>query len=269
MARWSPFKEGLVLAVNNWRLWSLQFFGNALIFLAFVWWLRLPDAHWWQLFFGLLLIVVAAMSALVLHGGTLNYFEDAHQDRGAYIRSGVKKAFKHLPALLVWALVLFTLEWLLAQLDQYDSRVAGYLRSEFPAWLRRIISEPALNNIYSGLIWLVRWVILPGLLLPFALSCAGKGFRGFLAFGNWLRVTRRLGYWIALVIVALLGVVCIGALMGWRLDPKTATLPAEQTSLAFRLLFAYLLGIFSWLLAGSILGRNMALGSGQSGTQPL
>jgi hypothetical protein len=268
MARWSPFKDALILAIRNWRLWLLQFFGNLLIFLSVVWWLRLPDAHWWQLLFGLLLIVITAAAALVLHGGTLNYFKGAHQDPSARIRSALKNAVKHLPALLVWALVLFALEWLVSQLDQYDSRVAGFLRSEFPAWLRKIISEPALNNIYSSLIWLLRWVVLPGLLLPFALSCAAKGFRGFLAFGNWVWVLRSLGYWIALIVGALLGVVCIGAIMGWKLDPKTATLSAEETSLAFRLLFGYLLGIFSWLLAGSMLGRKMALGSGQSGTQP-
>lgn len=266
---WVSFKDALVLAVTDWRLWILQFFGNALIFLAFVWWLRLPDAHWWQLFFGLVLIVVAAGAALALQGGTLSYLADAHRDRGARIRASLKTALKHLPALLLWTLVFVALEVLVGKLDQYDGRVAGFLRSEFPAWLRRIISQPALDDTYSGIVWLLRWVALPGLFLPFALSCACKGFRGFVAFGDWGRVVRSLAYWITLIVATLVGVLCVARIMGWPLDPKTATLAGEETSLVFRLLFAYLLGIFSWLLAGSMLGRKMVMVSGQSGTQPL
>jgi hypothetical protein len=269
MARWSPLKDTTVLAVTNWRLWLLQLFGNFVIFLAFIWWLRLPDAHWWQVFFGVVLAALTAAAALVLHGGTLDYFHSAHQDRTTKLPPSLRRAFQHLPALVLWALIFFFLRWLIGKLDQYEVSLPGYLRSEFPAWLRRMISEPALESIYTSLLWLLRWVVLPGLLLPLALSCAGKGFRGFIAFGDWKRALRSLAFWLTLIVAAVLGVYCVEAIMGWRLDPKTATLAAEKTSLAFRLFFAYLLGIFSWLLAGSMLGRKVAGSSGQSGAQPL
>lgn len=267
MARWSSLTDALVLAVRNWRLWLLQWFGNAVIFLCFIGWLRLPDAHWWQVFFGLVLAVLAAAAALVLHGGTLNYFHDVHQDRTARLLPAFRKAVRHLPALIVWALIFFSLRWLIGQLDQYDTSFPGYLRSEFPAWLRRMISEPALDNVYSLLVWLLEWVALPGLLLPLGLSCAGQGFRGFIAFAEWVRPLRSLVYWLVLIVAAVLGVYCVGVIMGWRLDPKTATLAGEETSLVFRLLFAYLLGIFAWLLTGSMLGRIVVGSGGQSRTQ--
>jgi hypothetical protein len=273
MARWSslrvPFKDALVLAVRNWQLWILQVVGNAVIFLAFIWWLRPHEASWWQLLYSSSAIVLTAAAALVLQGGTLNYFEDAHRDATARLLLALKSALRHLPALLLWALVFFAIEGLIGKLDQYDGRVAGFLRSEFPAWLRRIISEPALDNTYSGLMWALRWIVLPGLLLPFAMSCAGKGFRGFVAFDGWWRVVRSFAYWVTLIVAAVLGVLCVTRIMGWLLDPKTATLAGEETSLVFRLFFAYLLGIFSWLLAGSMLGRKMVLVNGQAGTQPL
>lgn len=269
MARWIPVKDALFLAVGNWRLWLLQFAGNAVLFLAFIWWLRPHEANWWELLYSSLAILLIAMAALVLHGGTLNYFAGAHRDRATEIPSSLRKAFQHIPALIVWTLIFFTLYWLTGKLDQYAVTLPGYLRSEFPAWLRRSISEPALDNIYSGALWLLQWVILPGLLLPFALASAANGFRGLIAFGDWKKAVRSLGYWITLIVAVGIGVGCVEAIMSWRLDPKTATLSAEKTSLAFRLLFAYLVGIFSWLLAGSILGRKMAGSGGQSGAQPL
>ncbi len=268
MARWSSLKETLVVSVRSWRLWLLQFLANAALVLVFVWWLHISEAHWWNLLFSLLLIFLIVAVALALHGGTLIYFQSAHRDRAALLRPAFRRAFTHLPAIFVWALFFFFLRYWIGRLDDYTYTLPGYLRSEFPAWLRRMISEPRLDSIYSGLVSLLRWVILPGLLLPFALFSADRGFRGLIAFRDGRRTLRSLGYWITLVVAAILGVWCVEAIMGWTLDPKTATLPAEETSLAFRLLFAYLLGIFAWLLTCSVLGRHVARSVGQSGAQP-
>jgi hypothetical protein len=64
-----------------------------------------------------------------------------------------------------------------------------------------------------------------------------------------------------------IGVYCTGKIMDWKLDPNTATVSGEKISLAFRSVFAYVLAIFSWLLACSALGRA-SLSSGQTGDQP-
>jgi len=269
MVRWSALKDALILAVSSWRLWLVQFLGNVVIFLIFVWWLRTPDAHWWQLLFGFLLIVFGVAATLVLHGGTLDFFQIAHQGKEGTLATAFSKAVRHLPALVLWAVIFVVLQLLLGKLDQYAISLPGFLRSEFPAWLRRMISEPRLDSMYSGLIWLLRWVILPGLLLPFALFCADQGFRGFTALRDWWRVQRSLGYWVVLLVAAVFAVLSVQALMSWRLDPRTATLTAEQISLFFRLLLAYLLGIFSWLLVCSVLGRKTARDAGESGAQPV
>lgn len=265
MARWSWLKETLVVSVSNWRLWLLQFVANATVFLGFVWWLHISEAHWWNLLFSFLLIVVIVAAALLVHGGTLNYFQSAHLDRAAHLRPALGKALTHLSAIFVWALVFFFLRYCVGLLDDYEVTFPGFLRSEFPAWLRRMVSEPGLDSIYSGFVSLLRWVVLPGLLLPFALFSADRGFRGLIALREWRRTLRSLGYWITLVVAAILGVWCVEAIMGWKPDPKTSTLAGEQTSLAFRLLFAYLLGIFCWLLTCSVLGRSVLRSSGQAG----
>jgi hypothetical protein len=255
MARLSSLKEALVLSVKNWRLWLLQFLGNAAIFLAFLWWLRLPVANWWHVVLHLLIVPIIA-AALVLHGGTLNYFQSAHEDKIAPLLPAFKKALRHVAAIALWALIFFALRALIGGLGKYELSFPGYLRSEFPAWLRRIIGAPTLINVYIGSIFLLRWVVLPGLLLPFALFCSDKGFRGFISFGDWRRILRSLAYWIVLVITAIVGFSCVYVVANWKLAPETATLHGEEVSLFFRLLLAYLLSLFSWLLVCSMLGRT-------------
>jgi hypothetical protein len=266
MARWITFKEASALACKSWRLWLLHLFGNGAIFLTFVWWLRISEAHWWSLLLGLVLLAVAGAAALVLHGGTLNYFQSAHEDKSAKLPPAFRQAFKHVAALLVWALVFFLVRAVIGLLDDYTSTIPGYLRSEFPAWLRRMISERRLDSIYSDCVWILRWIVLPGLLLPFALSAAGRGFRGLIALEEWRRTLVSLVYWITLVVASVIGVYCVNGIMGWKLNPETASLRAEQISLAVRLFFASLLGIVAWLLTCSVVGR-LRVGR-QSGAQP-
>ncbi|HLW53738.1 MAG TPA: hypothetical protein VKW06_12940 [Candidatus Angelobacter sp.] len=269
MARWKSLKDTLLLAVTTWRLWLLHFVANAVFFLLFIWWLRPHEASGWQLFYSSLVILLTAAATLVLHAGTLDFFQIAHQRKESNMPAAFRRAWRHLPAIAVWALVFFFLQMLLGKLDQYSVTLPGFLRSEFPAWLRRMISEPRLDSMYSGLLWLLHWLILPALLLPLALFSADRGFRGLIAVRDCWRTLRSLVYWIVLLVAALIGVSATQAIMGWKLDPRTATLSAEETSLVFRLLFAYLLRIFSWLLACSALGRNTADTAGESAAQPV
>ena len=269
MASLVALKDTLLLAVTSWRLWTLQFVGNVVLFLIFIWFLRTPDAHWWQVLFGFLLLVVTVLGALVLHGGTLDFFQIAHEGKQGTIGTAFTKAVRHLPALLLWAVIFFAFQWLVGKLDRYNTSLPGYLRSEFPAWLRRWISEPAFVSLYTDIVWLLRWVVLPGLLLPFAVFSVDQGFGAFLNSRGWRKTVRSLIYWMVLLVAALIGVALVRVIMHWLPDPRTATLQQEQTSLVFRLLLAYILGIFSWLLACSMLGRRTANVAVEPGAQPV
>jgi len=264
MARLSSLRDALSLSLKSWRLWLIQFAGNAVIFALFFGWLQVSEAHWWQLLFQALLILVIVAAVLVLHGGTLVYFKSAHEDRTAQLMPAFRQALKHIFALAVCVFMVH-IPWALSgHLYNYETSFPGYLRSGFPAWLRRMISEPALDHTYIFLLVLLHWVILPGLLLPFLLFCADRGFRGFVAFRDWAKTVRSLAYWIALIVAAVVGIYFVGVVMGWRLDPKTATFRGEEVSFVFRQLLAYLLALFSWLLVASALGRARR-GAGQTG----
>jgi hypothetical protein len=255
MARWSSLRDALTLSLKSWQLWLVQFAGNAIIIALFLGWLQVPEAHWWQLLFQALLILALIAAVLVLHGGTLAYFQSAHENRTAQLVPAFQTALKHVLALAVCVFLLhFAWGWS-GHLYNFQTSFPGYLRSEFPAWLRRMISEPALDNTYTFLLFVLRWVILPGLLLPFLLFCAEKGFRGLIAFRDWGKTVRNLAYWVALIVAAIVGVYFVEVVMGWRLDPTTSTFRGEQASFVMRQLLAYLLALFSWLFVASMLGR--------------
>lgn len=263
MARWSSLRDAVVLSLKNWRLWLVQLAGNAIIVALFVGWLRVPEAHSWQLVFQALLILAIVAAVLVLHGGTLVYFKSAHENRAAQLTPAFRQALKHIFALAVCVFIVHIPLALSGHLYHYQTSFPGYLRSGFPAWLRRMISEPTLDHTYTFLLFLLRWVILPGLLLPFLLFCADRGFRGLVAFRDWAKTVRSLAYWIALIVAAVVGVYLVEAVMGWRPGSKPGTFRGEQVSFVLRQLLAYVLALFSWLFVASTLGR--ARGPGQPG----
>ena len=255
MTYWQSLRESFVSGFRHPYPWLLQFVGNAIILVSFAGWLNIGEAHWYQLFFTAVLGLILIVATLTLHGGTANYYATVQQEKTTTLRPAFITALRHLPALLIWAAVFLYVRHLSGKLDDYQYAFPGWLRSEFPAWLRRIISEPAMDNAYECFVGLMRWVIVPGLFLPLGLLCAENGFRGFAKFRPWLRTLLNWAWWTVLVIASLLGVYCVDKLLHWTLNPKTATLGGEKTWLAFRMFVAYLVAIYSWLLVCSMLPR--------------
>ena len=247
MKLWKSLSATFVATFRHPLLWLLQFAGNVVIYLIFILWLHIPDAAWWQLLFQAVIVLALLVGALLLHGGTLNYYLDIWDDPKAGLGIAFKKALKHMLAFLVSVAVFAVLFYLARKLNEYQYELPGYLRSEFPAWLRRMISEPAIDNLYGGFVFIVRWIVVPALALPLCLLCVTLGFGGFLRFRVWWRTVRSLAFWIVLTLAAVIGIYCTGKILDWKLDPKTATLGGEKVWLGFRLLVIYLLALFSWL----------------------
>ncbi len=233
----------------------MQFFGNAAILVTFGLWLHIPESYWWQLFFQAVIALVLVVAALLLHAGTLNYYADIFENEKAPLAAAFRKALRHLPAFAVWAVIFYFLFQFADKLDDYQYSFPGYLRSEFPAWLRRLLSENAVDNIYIGSVFVMRWILLPGALLPLGLLCAGLGFKGFVRFRAWGRSLANVAYWIVLVAAALIGVYCFGKILDWRLHPDGPAVAKEEIWLAFRMFVAYLLALFSWFWVCAMLAR--------------
>src|SRR5947209_5662957 len=255
MSLWNSLRETLIATLRHRRLWLVQFFGNLLLMLWFVGFLRFPDASAWQVVMSGLMIVILIVAVAVLQGGALNYCLEAERNKTSALKPPFWNALKHVVPIVIVMVLFYFLRGLIDHLDDYQYSFPGYMRSEFPAWLRRIISEPAVRNTYGALVTFLRWIVLPGLFLPLVLLVADRNFRGFLQFRIWLRMLHNFSWWIVLVIAWFLGVYCTTYLLNWMLDPKTASLHGEEIWLALRLLLAYLLMLFSWLWTCVMLAR--------------
>lgn len=258
MTIWNSLRLTFISALHHPRLWLLQFLGTSVILVIAAFWLHIPDSYWWQLLSQFVIVFLLIMGALVLEGGTLNFYRDEVEDPKTSLAAAFKKAarLRHLIAFALWAAIFYLVLHFVDKLDDYQYEFPGYLRSEFPAWLRRFMTENAVGNLYEGLVGFLRWVVVPGLLLPVGLLCANIGLRGFTKFRSWGRSLGSVAYWIGLLLAALIGVYCTDKILDWRLQPNGPAVTKEGIWLAFRLLLVSLLALFSWFWVCALLARS-------------
>ena len=256
---------------GNARLWLLQFFANIILFALFAEWLRISVSSTVNLIFNFLLIVILLAAVLMLHAGTLNQFADRSLSKSSPLWPSFQRALRHFAAVGVCIAVIVVLWLAVNAFETLQPNLPPYIRSMLPVFLRRHIALPALDDVFSALVFVLRWIVAPGLVLPLLLQAADRGFRGFgrEGFAAWRRGLCSWTYWLVLVAAALLGVMATQALMAWTPDFRTSTFGSEAASLAVRLTCAYLLGLFSWMLTCSSVGHHAAAGnSGDVGGNP-
>ena len=257
----SRFEEPrLVLAgsFRSGRLWLLQFLVNPILAGLFAAWLLIPEAKLWQLGSSVLLAVLIVAAAVLLHAGTLNYFSDQSREQPAAIRTAFERALRHFAAIVVCAIVFYLVWTLAGGLAGYQETFPTYVRSTLPAFIREHIPAVVLAGFFDVLVFLLQWVAVPGLFLPLILRAADQGFRGFGRAGwkTWKTTTASLHYWLVLAVAALLGVFGSNTLLGWRPSSESPTFAAETANLALRMLLAYGLGLFSWMVVCSLIGSR-------------
>jgi len=260
-----PLRDSIALVLRTPRLWALQLAGNVVILLLYAGWLRLPEAHWWDLLLNLIILLLAVAAALVLHGGTLNYFSEAHADRSALLTPNFNNALKHFLAIAIWALIFIFVCSETDKLGDYSYSLPGYVRSELPSWLRKYTTDAAFTGIYNFIAGFLLWIVMPGLLLPGALLAANQGIRGLIRLGEWRGMLRHVSYWVVLMLAIIPAGIVMMVLLDWKMNPDTATLRGEEVSLILRLTACYVIALFSWLWVSSMVGRTYLLGGKKEG----
>lgn len=253
--RWDSLRQVFVPSFGNFRVWLLQLFGSAVILLAIAGFLRTGETFF-QLVLGCLLVLVAVVGWMTLDGGTFNYYLDQQRNQTSLLKPPFIRALKHILPLIIVAAIFFLLRHWLEHLDDYHYSFPGYLRSELPAWLRRLISEARIQNLYDLFLFFLNWIVVPVLLLPLASLCADKGFRGLIALRVWAEMFLNRLFWGVVILASVLGVVIPLALKDWKLDPKTATLTGEEFFLAFRIAIATILILSAWLMVSFTLSHT-------------
>jgi hypothetical protein len=257
MSRLSRLPAMLPSGLKDWRLWLLQAVANPLLFALFIGWLLIPERRGWHLGASLVSMLFLAAAALLVHAGALAYFAESEEAAPVVLRATYRRALQNLAAFALCAAIMYLVWRSTDRLDAYQSSLPAYLRS-MPAMMRRHISRAEVIGAHAALIFLVRWIIWPGLLLPFAAAVALSGFRGLGQgrLATW-RAIRSGWYWLTIAITAVAGVLLTSSLVDWRPLVRGASISAESASMAIRLFAAYLIGLTSWLATCSMVGKRL------------
>jgi hypothetical protein len=242
---------------ENKRLWLIQFFANPILCVMYAAWLLIPEARTWELTVNAVLALVIVVLAVVLHAGTLNYFCGLSRGEAAELTPAFSRALRNIIAVAVWIVVFYLALRLWGRLDQYQDSMCTYFRSMLPAFLRRHITLRAVIRIFEIKMFILRWIVTPGILLPLAAQAADRGFGGFGKSG-WAALksaVKSIRYWATIILAAVVGVHVSSHLLNWHSHSQNSTFAGETTSLVLRFLLAYLLGLFSWMLVCSAVGR--------------
>ncbi len=262
------FSDSFKAVWRNKRLWLLHFLVNAAILTGAVLWLKIPDASAWQLLFATVAALVLVAVALWLHAGTFAYFLAAQGTGEGSLSTGFKTGRRHLFAFVLWSAifaVLICLTLHLAGKATDTDAFASWLRSIMPAFLRRSISLDTVDSVVNWAINLVLYVLIPALLLPFAVQFAGHGFS---AFGStlkaWRQTVGRFSYWAWFCVLALLGIYLPSLIAHWV--PEFSSLILENLSMTVRFALAFAFAVTAWLMLTSMLGRlGATAGTGGEG----
>ena len=221
-------------AARGWIL--AQFVGIPLIALAGIGWTRLPDKHWWQVAFSLLLPLLLLALTLVLNAGTVRSMMRESELRASLFWGAL--------SLLVWIAVA----WLLwALLDRWDDKIylwASFLNSKTTAWLRgRIFTYQHISLWLTRIEWFLRWIVIPSLLIPLGAVSAVRAWR--FRWVSTLHVIHNWRWFLAVIFFALLGVALPSHFFT---GTPHGTLNAQIWAAALKLIGAYLLVFLSWIM---------------------
>jgi hypothetical protein len=232
----SLLRELYARLVQSRRWVAIQFGLTLLLVLIGMAWTRIPEKHLWQVTLSLLLSLLLAISALELQTGTMRSFAD---DDGKRVKL-VWGAFSLLVWLAICALAWALLNWCDDQVPQW----AGYLNSKAPSHLRaRLFTY---EHIYLWILdvdWVIRWVVIPAKLIPFATASAQWGLR--LPWRRVFQMLRNWRWWLGVVLAALVGQQLPSHF--FTSEPR-GTVSAQVWHVTLKLVATYILSISSWVL---------------------
>ena len=225
------------------RVWALlQFAGLALLIAFGLLWTRIPEKQAGQVLLTLVLPLLIAAAFLWLQAGTIrSMLRPFDADR----TDPEVSFFWGSATLLVWIAIGWLLWNVIDRFDDHIYNVAGYLNARFDPHSRSHFATYEHFSSWLGKAsWVLRWVIVPGLLLPLGCSAA-YGFRRLL-WKRSFRVWIDWRWWSVVLVLALIG-------QAWPVTFFDAlpqgTVHAQVWRVVFRLLGAYLLAVLCWILA--------------------
>lgn len=227
------------------RLWAaLQFAGLALLIAVGLAWTRIPEKNVFEVLLTLLIPVLVAAGFLALQAAFLRSLlcpaapaPETSQPKASFALGAL--------TLLLWIAIGWTLWNFLDRFDSHQYDWASYLNSRFNADMRAsVFTFDHLAKWLGGIAWLLRWTVVPGLLLP--LGCTALFA---LRRAPWRRIV---GVWInwrwwPMVFILML----IGEALPqtfFNADPK-GSIQAQISRVILKFIGAYLISVLCWIIA--------------------
>ena len=211
---------------------------NALLLCLGYYWLGVGETRaatlTWSAFLALVLVCLGSW----IYGASFAYFQSDNRRASAAWRT----ACRNLWPLAVAVIAVTTIYFLLAWWAGYSAKPASTFASFLTLKLRKPVKPSSVLRVFNVALWLIRWVILPVLLLPMLSAVAGSGWRGFRSVGT---LARKWIYWIEAPLLLLCAFWVPLKILGWI--PEVGGFGMEVASLAVRAAVAYLLFIAGWL----------------------
>jgi hypothetical protein len=215
---------------------AAQYWATLLILLAGIAWTRLPDRHTWQVSLTLLVPLILIAAALMLEAATIRSFASNVDGRVRFFWGALTLLAWLAVGCVVWA----ALDWCNDQTFEW----AGYLNSRFSAGGRAtIFTFDHIQHWLTQLIWIVRWILLPGKLIPYAAASAQWGWR--LPIRKIIHLLLNWSWWLAVVVGALVGVLLTGHFFAGL---PSGTVSHQVWAVILKLAGTYLLAVACWVL---------------------
>ncbi len=243
---------------RSWIWVALQFGLTLVLILVGLVWTRIPEKNWWQVLLTMVVPLLLLVSFLELEAGTMRSFAEDDGKRVKLVWGAM--------TLLVWV-ALYWAMW--AILDWCDSQIpvwAGYLNSRASAGGRATLFTYAhLQLWFTDLEWLLRWVVVPAKVIPYAMASVQWGWRWPLR--RIIRFLFNWRWWLAAFAAAWIGVSLPGHFFNGL--PK-GTVPHQVWTVLSKVAGTYLLAVASWVLLlawAAVLMERAKPGANRSGDE--
>jgi hypothetical protein len=204
----------------TFRMWRVQFFGTLLLMLLVWEFLNTPDQRAWQVGASGLLALLSVIAATWLIAANL---------AGAAMPA-------RMPLVLGCLALLIALLWIVGLIDGKSWDMSNWLGSALTMKRKEPVTPDSIHRAIDWILFLVRWIVAPLLVLPLGIRAAGA---------KPVRFWRLALTWIVLFLM--------GAVLPHAIVHHVPGFPGFWTqilSAAGRFLVAYLLMITAWVILG-------------------
>jgi len=236
------------------RLCLVHLAANALLLWLGYEWLGVGESTIPRLLWSAVFALAILSMACWLHGATFAYFR---MPDGSRITAAFRAALQCLLPLLLVAIGIMALYALLARWADYSPQPALKLASYLTLKFRKPVKPATVMAGFNLALWLVRWVLLPLVLLPMASAIATRGWRGFAEVGWCGRA------WLLAPVFLLAGLWLPFVLLGWV--PRMGPFWLQMASFLVRIGLAYLLFVAAAIALAFVTSRGRAV-LGKPGT---